>query len=443
MKRNAEKIGMRCTLMAASSLLTALTVSWPCAEGQQLPPHYAVTALGTLGGTQGSAYGINNKRWVTGAANLQGDQAEHAVLWRDGVITDLGTLGGSNGSAGFPSKNDRGFIAAFGQTPIPDPLAEGWNFFCTLSGNLCQGTNLIQGGFLWVDGVKTPMPTLGGNNGTASRVNNLGQVVGFAENATVDPNCIAPQVLDIKAVMWSPWEHEIQELPPFSGDSVAGALAINDRGQVVGTSGSCAPISPAIGAHAVLWQTGSAVTYLGSLGGTLSNVAYDINNSGQVVGVSGLPGDATAHAFLWENGAMSDLGTLPGDFLSVAFSINDNRQVVGQSCDQSGNCRAFVWQNGVMTDLNAVVSHRPSLYLISANDINDLGDIVGQAFDPSTGSAPAFLATPALDTNSSRDEAAQLSGDTPPKVILPETVRKQLRQRRYFGLLGRGSVRPQ
>jgi probable HAF family extracellular repeat protein len=118
----------------------------------------------------------------------------------------------------------------------------------------------------------------------------------------------------------------------------------------------------------------------------------------------------------------------------VAFSINDNRQVVGQSCDQSGNCRAFVWQNGVMTDLNAVVSHRPSLYLISANDINDLGDIVGQAFDPSTGSAPAFLATPALDTTSSGDEAAQLSGDTSPKVILPETVRKHLRQRWYLGV---------
>ena len=50
MKRNAEKIGMRCMLMAALGLLTALTVSWPCAEGQQLPPHYAMTALRTGSG---------------------------------------------------------------------------------------------------------------------------------------------------------------------------------------------------------------------------------------------------------------------------------------------------------------------------------------------------------------------------------------------------------
>jgi hypothetical protein len=41
--------------------------------------------------------------------------------------------------------------------------------------------------------------------------------------------------------------------------------------------------------HAVLWQN-SSVTDLGSLGGALNNVALAINNQGQVVGDSNLPG---------------------------------------------------------------------------------------------------------------------------------------------------------
>ena len=51
-------------------------------------------ALSTLGGTQGVGEAINNKGWISGAANLPGDMTQHAALWRRGQITDLGTLGG-------------------------------------------------------------------------------------------------------------------------------------------------------------------------------------------------------------------------------------------------------------------------------------------------------------------------------------------------------------
>ena len=394
-------------------------------------PHYSISILQTLGGTVGQAYGINNKGWVTGDANLPGDDSFHATLLRDGAITALGTLGGPDAAAGFTFKNDRGLIAAFGQTVISDPLNEDWSFFCTLgdTGNPCS-TNLITGGFLWVYGFKMRMPTLGGNNGEAAAVNNLGQVVGWAENAKVDSNCVAPQVLDFEAVIWTPSKNEIRELPPFPGDSISAAISINDQGQVVGASGSCAAISPAIGAHALVWQNGSP-TNLGSLGGAFTNVAYDINNRGQVAGVSDLPGDATGHAFLWENGEMTDPGTLPGDFFSAAFAINDNGQVVGQSCDQNGNCRAFLWQNGVMFDLNSLVPHLSSFYLYMANDINDLGAIVGEAFDPTTGSAPAFLATPTFEVGNTDAKAAQI-GEAAPNVIFPKNVRKSPLQQRSF-----------
>lgn len=68
-------------------------------EDAAVRPRYTVTSLGTLGGTFSTAQGINNSGWLTGDANLTGDQTEHATVWRNGVITDLGTLGGPNSDA--------------------------------------------------------------------------------------------------------------------------------------------------------------------------------------------------------------------------------------------------------------------------------------------------------------------------------------------------------
>jgi probable HAF family extracellular repeat protein len=344
--------------------------------------HYSVRALGTLGGTVGEANGINNGGWVTGISNLSGDQNSHAFLWREGVMSDLGTLGGLDSFVGWPP-NERGEIVGNAETADSDPLGED---FCG------YGTGLLCRGFLWQDGVMTPLPTLGGNNGEATQINNRGQAVGWAENSTQDPNCLPPQVLDFEAVIWGPEKGRIRELAPFPGDSIAAATAINDDGQVVGGSGICSSPSPAVAVHAVLWQNRTMID-LGSLGGKISNIAFAINNRGQIAGISDLPGDTTQHAFFWQNGVMTDLGTLPGDFSSVAFGIGSKGQVAGESCDASGNCRAFVWQEGVMTDLNTVSSPR-SLYLVQADWINSRGEIVGAALDKHTGATVPFLATP-------------------------------------------------
>jgi probable HAF family extracellular repeat protein len=407
---------------------------------------YTVKDLGTLGGTVSSgANSINNKGWVTGHSNLPGDQEEHAFLWRKGVMTDLGTLGGFNSNVPFPVKNDEGLIAAQSQTSALDPLGE--NFFgpytCDQNGDLCQGGDLINRGFVWQDGAITALATLGGNNGVAAGANDRGEVVGFAENTTQDPSCAPPQVLDWEAVIWGPKRGEIHQLPPFPGDSVAAALAVNDHSQVVGGSGICGPVSPAVSLHAVLWQVGSVIN-LGGLGGAMNNVAFAINNRGQVVGFSDLSGDATFHAFLWEDGIMTDLGTLPGDFSSSASGINNRGQVVGTSCDQNGNCRVFLWENGVMTDLNTLVPQRSSLYLTVASDINDRGEIVGNAVPKGTDYERAFLAVPSRDGDDRETTmfAAHVGGNPIPKIVLPENVRGQLRQRRGLGRFAAGLMRP-
>ena len=180
--------------------------------------------------------------------------------------------------------------------------------------------------------------------------------------------------------------------------------------------------------------------------GALNNIAFAINNQGQIVGQSDLPGDTTFHAFLWQNGAMVDLGTLLGDFLSAAFGINNKGQVVGQSCDQNGNCRAFLWQDGVMTNLNALIPQGSPLYLIEASDINDRGEIVGNAIATGTGNERAFLAT-RCDEKQGEDQGCkdfaegtivvESTTSERPNITLPDYVLNLLDHRRGSGRVER------
>ena len=60
---------MKSGLMILVSLLVVLAI----AQAQQDTPLYRVTALGTLGGASSEAFGTNNKGWVTGVSNMQGN----------------------------------------------------------------------------------------------------------------------------------------------------------------------------------------------------------------------------------------------------------------------------------------------------------------------------------------------------------------------------------
>jgi probable HAF family extracellular repeat protein len=377
-------------------------------------PGYAVTTLPTLGAAfdLSNAAGINDNGWIVGDANVPGSTSianatEHATLWRHGVITDLDTthvpgLGGPNGSIGFVARpNDTGLISGNAQVTTADNEGWGLNFGCDVIGDPCAGSQYEDRGFVWKDGLIRPLPTLGGDNALAfGGANDRGEIVGMAEAAVRDPTCTSPQVFDWKPVIWGPRYGHIRQLPLYPGDTVGTASAINDEGQVVGGSGSCGPPAFSAIAHARLWQASSIINlgpHARALGGLYNNLPTAINDSGQVVGWSDLPGDATTHAFLWQDGNMTDLGTLPGDTSSFAYGINDSGQVVGQSCDQDGNCRAFLWQRGSMTDLNsleALDAANASLVLVNAEGINDRGEIVGFGVFSDTGQGRAYDAVP-------------------------------------------------
>jgi probable HAF family extracellular repeat protein len=406
------------------------------AVGLAAQTSYTIVPLGTLGGLSGGGSGINDRRWVTGSANQAGDTVSHAALWMGGPqVIDLGALGGPgiNSTVAWPVKSNNGVVVGISDTDEDQQPADNFScypFFATGSptGKICKG-------FRWANGAMTALPPFpGGFNSYATAVNNRGEIVGWAENGVADPTCnTGVQTLQFRAVIWEP-DGAMKELPPLPGDSTSAATAINDLGQVVGISGACGiAVGGVSAAHSVLWQNGVPIN-IGDLGGHTWNTPTAINNVGTVVGFSlpaGQDGTRNFEAFLWTQATgIQRLGKLPGDIRAEALGVNEKNQVVGLSRGGPFLFRAFIWQNGVMSDLNTMtVAGSP--FLLYANDINDRGEITGEAFDPNTLAAPAFLGIPVFG---GAGAAGQAVVNESPTVILPGDVRKHLQQRVGFGL---------
>ena len=377
---------------------------------------YAIKDLGTLGGSFAFAGGISNRGWVLGYSSLPGDNDTHSFLWRDGEMTDLGTLGGPNSFSDF-RPNDFGQAGGYSDTSSPDPNGEDYCGF---------GTQLVCHAFFWSHGAKIAEPTLGGSSATGFGTNNLGDLAGSSETKNQEPTCAGTgQVLQYRPVLWR--QGRAYELPPLPGDPVGVAYAVNDWGEAIGQTGPCGTDAFGGSGHAVLWRNKKPID-LGSLGGETNNAPQDINNRSQVVGFSGLAGDATFHAFLWEKGVMKDLGTLPGDVHSVAEAINVEGEIVGRSSDAAFNGRGVIWRNGKIIDLNTLIPSDSGLYIMEGTSVNDLGQIVGVAMQISTGEMHAFVATP---TCSSQFAAtASESHGAKPNLVVSAKARRLMQRRK-------------
>src|SRR5260370_42623393 len=89
-------------------------------------------------------------------------------------------------------------------------------------------------------------------------------------------------------------------------------------------------------------QSRYTVTDLGTLGGSDSQPS-GINNSGQVVGLSHISGDANQHAFRTApncpiNPATDDLGTFGGTINSDSSINNSGHEVGGASTTGEASC---------------------------------------------------------------------------------------------------------
>jgi probable HAF family extracellular repeat protein len=330
-------------------LLASLTEDRPRAA--TTPGPYTVTDLGTLGtGQSAQAYDVNEATQVTGYAG------NHAFLWDDGILTDLGSLGvGSIGQA----INEAGQVAGYSSL--------------TGSGNRAT---------LWDSGTKINLtPGLASSDTSgASGINDLRQVVGTINSAT-------PFV----------WQNGTITTLGHLGGGAGNAFDINNAGQVVGSSKTTLQ-SQVLGplSHAALWQ-GGIVIDLGVLPGDEESGAAAINETGQIVGSSDRVDpetyEVTSHSFLYDDGVMTALPVASTE--SYGGDINDAGVVVGTMRAGGGVSpyRAYIYADGVVTDLNTLIASGSGLHLAYALGVNNAGQIVGVAYD-ATARYHAYLLTP-------------------------------------------------
>lgn len=139
-------------------------------------------------------------------------------------------------------------------------------------------------------------------------------------------------------------------------DGPTGAYNINNSGQVVGYS------AKGDNGQAFFWN--GTMQEIPTINGS-GSWAYDINDSGSVVG------NNSGQAFIWNGVESRLLGTIDGRTGRWAYAINNNGTVVGTSVIGYRTTHAFIYENDTITDIGGVNSE--------ARDINDNGQVVGWA----------------------------------------------------------------
>lgn len=382
-----------------------------------------LTDLGALrGGFSSASGGISPNGLIAGWSEngetdptFLGVPVIHGVLWKNGAIKDLGTLNGGYESAAL-AVNSRGQVVGAADNSIVDatPMSSdvyGW------------GTQTRA--FLLQNGVMQDLGTLGGTDAVAVLVNERGQVVG---ESYVDSNPSAYCGQNLQSFNTTGaflWENGVMTNLGSFGGTCTYASNLNNRGEIVGLSTTTGDQFQ----HAFLWKDGSFSELPNANGGN-NSAGLALNEGGAVAGWASLPGNSLLHAALWESGEMTDLGTVDGDLCSNGYSINTSRQVVGVSvptCDFN-TTRAFLWENGSIADLNTLIPAGSSLYLTTPDTINDRGEIAGVGLD-ANGYQHAFLLIPCgHDDTACQDAAGYPAFQPAPNITKPANGQKGLRR---------------
>jgi probable HAF family extracellular repeat protein len=161
--------------------------------------------LGTLGGTVGYSYALNNRGQVVGLSNLAGDQAADLFLWDNGKLTDLTTQSTGGSFVLADAINDAGQI-------VGGAIFPGGDFDAAV----------------WRKGVVTDLGTLDGDCGSVAwAINSHGQVVGSSFSCDSGRR---------RAFLWQNGSMvDLNALiPAGSGLELTDPLTITDRGEIAG-----------------------------------------------------------------------------------------------------------------------------------------------------------------------------------------------------------------
>ncbi len=353
-----------------------------------------LTDLGILpGGASSGANWITPSGLIAGVSEngridplIPGFPELRAVIWDHGKIVDLGALADGYESAAN-SANNRGQVVGIAMNKIADPFS-------------MTGLGYQTRAFFWQNGRMKDLGTLGGTDAQAIAINELGQVIGESYiGSDPSPYCAINLNLPLStgAFLWQ--KGKIENLGSFGGTCTF-ASALNNRGQAVGFS----TLPGDSAQHPFLWEQG-VLTDLGTLGGRRGN-GISINDTGETVGWAD-SADGVPHASIWKDGAINDLGTVADDSFSFAYTVNARGQVAGISTSSDfTKVRAFLWQeSGPIVDLNSLIPASSSLYLTTPETINDRGEIAGQGLD-FNGNEHAFLLVPCRNNDKNCNEAA-------------------------------------
>jgi probable HAF family extracellular repeat protein len=325
---------------------------------------YTLTDLGTLGGPESEANGLDVYGEVVGTSITEND-VRHAFRYRNGEMLDLGTLEGGLSSEGV-AISDSGVVVG----------SSGWN----AAG---PGFPQMTLGFVWQDG---EMRSTGYLYCICSFNRRAGLSHAYAVNAS---GRVVGDSLTARAGLWQAffWQanpgrpQSIIDLDSADGGYSSAGYGINDRDEIVGEHHD----------RALLIRDGVGQS-LGVLPGHVKSSARAVNAIGQVAGFS-IAADDVRRGFVWD-GTMRELPPVAGHVSSEALAINDDGHIVGRSGNADlSDAHAVLWNRGVAIDLNSRVSE-PGWTLVSATGINDVGQIVGIALHGDR--RRAYLLTPVL-----------------------------------------------
>jgi probable HAF family extracellular repeat protein len=297
------------------------------------------------------------------------------VLWQDREMIDLGTLGGNQSYAHAINNLHQVVGWALDTVASSEQIWSDYPF--------PFGTQ--QRAVLWENGSIRDLGSLGGPCAWALGINDAGQVIGqsFTEVATEAPKQFGEWhwTRPVAGFIWQ--DGTMVDLGNLGGTWVL-PLRINERGQVIGFASPTGDSS----FHPFLWDQG-VIQDLGTLGGNTGS-ANDINDAGEVVG-GAVPSGGGFHAFLWKNGVMTDLGTVRARSQAWHINSKSQIVGTTGDGPESSN-RAFLWESGgPMVDLNTLIPQGSLITLRYPVDINDAGEILAFGVLPNGDSRPALL----------------------------------------------------